>query len=222
MNGEYAALAARVRASLADVDRVVARAELLSRRAQESGDDGFWDGVALNLHGFYAGLEQVFIDIARTIERAVPPGTSWQRLLVLQLSAEVARVRPAVLSSATRQCLDEYRGFRHIVRNVYTFNLRLPRRRDRRSQRLRRLPRKCGPGRRARRRLAGLIDSCHSQFGPLCYGLTEKPAWKHPASAEAMKGGGSCRRRTFVLQCRYGHEQDPLVHLRIAVAGGSV
>jgi hypothetical protein len=30
-------------------------------------------------------------------------------------------VRPAVISNGTRQVLDEYRGFRHIVRNVYTF-----------------------------------------------------------------------------------------------------
>lgn len=40
------------------------------------------------------------------------------------MSSEVPGVRPAVVSSATRQCLDEYCGFGHIVRNVYTFNLR--------------------------------------------------------------------------------------------------
>jgi hypothetical protein len=124
MNGEYAALAARLRTSLSDVDRVVARAEALSRRAQETGDDGFWDGVALNLHGFYAGLEQIFEDIARTLEGSLPTGSTWHQALLLQLSSEVADLRPAVLSTATRQCLDEYRSFRHIVRNVYTFNLR--------------------------------------------------------------------------------------------------
>ncbi len=133
MNGEYAALAARVRASLADVDRVVARAETLTRRAQETGDDGFWDGVALNLHGFYAGLEQVFEDIARTLEGSIPADSSWHQALLLQMSAGVTGLRPPVLSSATRQCLDEYRSFRHtpalasgasVVRNVYTFNLR--------------------------------------------------------------------------------------------------
>jgi hypothetical protein len=124
VNGEYAALAARLRASLADLERVVARAELLRRRAQETGDDGFWDGVALNLHGFYAWIEQIFEDIARTLEGSIPPGSTWRQALLLQMSSEVAGVRPAVISAATRQCLDEYRGFRHIVRNVYTFNLR--------------------------------------------------------------------------------------------------
>ena len=33
-------------------------------------------------------------------------------------------MRPAVISRETRRCLEEYRGFRHVVRNVYTFNLR--------------------------------------------------------------------------------------------------
>ncbi|PDW03612.1 hypothetical protein CJ255_08050 [Candidatus Viridilinea mediisalina] len=32
--------------------------------------------------------------------------------------------RPAVISREVRFCLDEYRGFRHVVRHIYTFNLR--------------------------------------------------------------------------------------------------
>jgi hypothetical protein len=30
-------------------------------------------------------------------------------------------VRPAVISTRTREALEDYRGFRHVVRNVYTF-----------------------------------------------------------------------------------------------------
>lgn len=33
------------------------------------------------------------------------------------------KLRPAVISHTTRDSLDEYRGFRHVVRNVYAFNL---------------------------------------------------------------------------------------------------
>ncbi|MDW8325468.1 MAG: hypothetical protein RMK99_02775 [Anaerolineales bacterium] len=40
------------------------------------------------------------------------------------MSTELTGIRPAVLSQSTRLCLDEYREFRHVVRNVYTFNLR--------------------------------------------------------------------------------------------------
>jgi hypothetical protein len=40
------------------------------------------------------------------------------------MSDEIKGVRPAVIDSGTRKCLDEYRGLRHVVRNVYAFNLR--------------------------------------------------------------------------------------------------
>jgi len=39
------------------------------------------------------------------------------------MAAAISNVRPAVLHAETRDHLDRYRGFRHIVRNVYTFNL---------------------------------------------------------------------------------------------------
>lgn len=119
----YAVVAARIEAELADLDRVISRAELLWTKSQQSGDDGFLDGVALNLHGFYAGVEHIFEDIARSIDASAPGGSDWHRALLLQMSAAVDGLRPAVISRETRFCLEEYRGFRHIVRNIYTFNL---------------------------------------------------------------------------------------------------
>jgi predicted component of type VI protein secretion system len=84
-----------------------------------SGDDLYLDGVALNLHGFYAGLERLFQLIAATIDGDVPQGANWHTLLLEQMTSEVPLMRPAVISADTRHALDEYRGFRHIVRNVY-------------------------------------------------------------------------------------------------------
>jgi hypothetical protein len=46
-------------------------------------------------------------------------------VLLEQMVAEVPSVRPALISEETRQMLDEYRGFRHIVRNVYAFRFDL-------------------------------------------------------------------------------------------------
>ncbi|HBY94675.1 MAG: hypothetical protein M5U01_01930 [Ardenticatenaceae bacterium] len=121
---EYSTLAGRIRQALADVERVVNRAEELLAKARRTGDDGYMDGVALNLHGFYAGVERIFEDIARGLGEGVPMGPDWHRELLLQMSAEIDEVRPAVTRRETRYCLEEYRGFRHVVRNVYTFNLR--------------------------------------------------------------------------------------------------
>ena len=124
MNAIYATLAGRIRQSMLDLERVVARAAILMDKARTSGDDDYLDGVALNVHGFYAGVERIFEDIARTLEQRVPDGPEWHQDLLLQMSAEIVSVRPAVLSQETRHCLEEYRGFRHVVRNVYAFNLR--------------------------------------------------------------------------------------------------
>jgi hypothetical protein len=127
MNADYVALAGRVRQSLHDLSHVVARAAQLMDRYHRANDDGFLDGVALNLHGFYGGVERIFEDIARTVDRSIPGGPDWHHSLLLQMSADVVGVRPVVISNDTRYCLEEYRGFRHVVRNVYTFNLRASR-----------------------------------------------------------------------------------------------
>jgi hypothetical protein len=124
VSGEYPALAGRIREALAELERVIGRAEELANKAGRTGDDGYWDGVALNLHGFYAGIERIFEDIGRTMEGSVPDSADWHRDLLLQMSAEMSGVRPAVIGRDTRHSLDEYRAFRHVVRNVYAFNLR--------------------------------------------------------------------------------------------------
>jgi hypothetical protein len=130
MTDRNAAIAARLQAELADLKRVVDRTVYLLDKAQDQNDDDYLDGVALNLHAFYAGVERIFEEIASEIDRSLPTGAEWHRNLLLQMSAEISNARPAVIQQATRDCLDEYRGFRHVVRNVYTFNLRPSRLRE--------------------------------------------------------------------------------------------
>ncbi|MEK7785358.1 MAG: hypothetical protein AAB658_08045 [Chloroflexota bacterium] len=124
MNEEHLALARRISEALADLERAIARAEELRGKAMHTGDDGYWDGVALNLHGFYSGVEGILEDIAQVVDRKVPSGADWHRRLLTQMTEELPDTRPAVIATETFRCLDEYRGFRHVVRNVYAFNLR--------------------------------------------------------------------------------------------------
>jgi hypothetical protein len=124
MKPQYTALIGRIDQALVDLARVVQRAELLLNKARQNNDDGYLDGVALNLHSFYSGVEAIFEDIARNLEGTLPSGPNWHQELLLQMSAALGSLRPAVIRIETRYCLDEYRGFRHVVRNVYTFNLR--------------------------------------------------------------------------------------------------
>ncbi len=93
------------------------------QRAQSSADDYYVDSVALNLHGFYSGLERIFAMIATAVDMNLPEGNQWHYQLLQQMTQEIPGVRPAVISEETCALLDEYRGFRHVVRNVYALEL---------------------------------------------------------------------------------------------------
>jgi hypothetical protein len=114
-------LAGRIRENLNELDRVIERINEGWQRAKTTGDDYYLDGVALNLHGFYSGLERIFELIAEVVDQSVPQGENWHQKLLQQMAAEIPNVRPAVISETVFQQLNEYRGFRHIVRNVYTY-----------------------------------------------------------------------------------------------------
>jgi hypothetical protein len=119
----YRTIAGRIRSELRELDRVVERTARIWRQASTSADDYYLDATALNLHGFYAGLERVFEIVGEGIDQARPTGSSWHQELLRQMSAEIPGVRPPVISVDSRDRLDRYRGFRHVVRNVYTYNL---------------------------------------------------------------------------------------------------
>ena len=85
---ERLALAGRIRAALEEVKTTVNRTVMLAEKARLSGDDDYWDGVALNLHGFYSGVEQIFDDIARTIDGACLR-REWHTSLLRQMTVEM-------------------------------------------------------------------------------------------------------------------------------------
>ncbi|MBW1728564.1 MAG: hypothetical protein JRI94_14305 [Deltaproteobacteria bacterium] len=121
MTGRLLGLADRIRDEIVELTRIVDRVRGGWQRSQQSEDDLYLDSVALNLHGFYGGLERLFELVASTVDGSVPQGANWHRLLLEQMASEIRQERPAVISAKTITALDEYRGFRHIVRNVYTF-----------------------------------------------------------------------------------------------------
>jgi len=57
---ELGGLANRIRQELDELERVVNRIREGWDRARRSNDDFYLDAVALNLHGFYSGLERIF------------------------------------------------------------------------------------------------------------------------------------------------------------------
>lgn len=125
----YRLLAERLKSELESLARIVERAEnALSRAADQPQDKQFFvASAAFDLHGFYSGLERLFEIVAGDVDDNRPSGPNWHRDLLAQMSLAVPEVRPAVLSSDALSALSEYLEFRHVVRNVYTFNLKTER-----------------------------------------------------------------------------------------------
>jgi hypothetical protein len=121
----YQVLAQRIRDELEELEHILQRAERAWRAAAraEPDQDMFIDSAALSLHGFYAGLERLLEAIALQLDGAIPKGAAWHRDLLDQMTMNLSGLRPPVISDTTLHALDEYRRFRHVVRNVYAEHL---------------------------------------------------------------------------------------------------
>ena len=71
------------------------------------------------LHDFYNGAERVFERIAAELNGGVPNAANWHQQLVANMALAIPGLRPAVIDDDLRNRLAEYRGFRHLFRNVY-------------------------------------------------------------------------------------------------------
>ncbi|WP_008314701.1 hypothetical protein [Leptolyngbya sp. PCC 6406] len=119
----YAVLIGEIHQDLADLEQILANTQALMAKVQATGDRDYLGTIALNLHGFYSGAERIFREVALSIDDTLPEGSDWHRRLLRQMASEVPDVRPRLLEDATLKSLNELCAFRHVVRNVYTFEL---------------------------------------------------------------------------------------------------
>ncbi len=125
----YRIMAERIRNELTALEKVVDRVEGALQRSEQMPQDReyFLAAAALDIHSFYSGLERIFELIAVEMDTSKPSGSQWHRDLLAQMRLNVSGVRPPVLSDEVYNFLDEYREFRHVIRNVYSFDLRTER-----------------------------------------------------------------------------------------------
>ncbi|AEE91028.1 MAG: hypothetical protein GXW90_03835 [Tepidanaerobacter acetatoxydans] len=122
MINRYLTLSARIKQEMSEIHSSVERAKAAWEKAYSQSDSLLLDSAALNLHDFYGGLERLFQLIAENMDGTIPTGASWHQELLRQMTADIPKIRPAVIDVDLRSKLDDYRAFRHIVRNVYAHN----------------------------------------------------------------------------------------------------
>ncbi len=125
MTAPYQALAQRIRSEISDLDRTVAAIDRHWHRVVEasSDQDAYQNSVALNLHSFYSGLERILELVALELDGGTLGGDAWHSELLRQMTLDLVGTRPPVLARQTAVRLDDYRKFRHRIRNIYATNL---------------------------------------------------------------------------------------------------
>ncbi len=74
------------------------------------------------LHNFYSGCENMFRRIAAFFENDIGTDT-WHADLLRRMKLNVEGYRPAVIDDELYRLLQDFRGFRHVFRNAYSFEL---------------------------------------------------------------------------------------------------
>lgn len=117
--------AALIERAISDLDAICREAAPAAERLKKSPNDVITVmGCGGLLHGFYSAFETLMRDAADALNGRVPQGEAWHARLLDQLSVEVPGMRPAMFTPEIRDRLDEYRGFRHVYRNLYVFSLK--------------------------------------------------------------------------------------------------
>ncbi len=118
---EFPVLVAEINAELKNLEKLVQR---LATQQGRVDDEEISESAALRLHNFYTGCERIFKLIATEVNGVLSQSLDWHKRLLNQVALEVAGIRPAVISAETRNDLEELLNFRHVVRNIYSFELK--------------------------------------------------------------------------------------------------
>jgi hypothetical protein len=75
------------------------------------------------LHNLYCALEDVFREVAQTFENHIEDPSRYHRELLRRMHCEIPQIRPPLLTSRSYAILNELRGFRHVFRHAYDYEL---------------------------------------------------------------------------------------------------
>lgn len=124
MASEFREIALDIEVELGKLARLREEIEEVSQLIDTSPELApvFYENQAFKLHNFYNGCERIFRIVASELNGALPTGYDWHKRL-LERMAVAHQGRPALISSETARLLEKYLAFRHVVRNIYGFEL---------------------------------------------------------------------------------------------------
>jgi hypothetical protein len=121
MTVKYLVIKDEIAEELAKLEKLVKK--ILDAKQKYGGSEVYTDFAAVNLQAYYTGIERIFRKVAKKIDGGIPESERWHKDLLEQVAIEIPQVRPAVITKSLRDELLDYLAFRHLIRNVYPFDI---------------------------------------------------------------------------------------------------
>jgi hypothetical protein len=116
------ALARKITLEVENIDRLFADSKPLFDLCKIRQPDFIEaSAIALILHSFYNGVENILLLIAK-YENKVPSGTNWHTQLFDQAFLATEK-RDALFTDDNKMSLKEYLTFRHFIRHAYAYSI---------------------------------------------------------------------------------------------------
>ncbi|WP_010253413.1 hypothetical protein [Treponema primitia] len=109
---------------ISQIDETVSDAEPLIKLCKAKKPDLIeCSAVALLLHSFYNGIENILLTIMKYKENGSLNGSKWHTEL-LDNAFEAMNNRSAIFRNEIKETLQDYLSFRHFVRHTYGFRIK--------------------------------------------------------------------------------------------------
>lgn len=97
--------------------------KLAVRKKASKRDPIAFEGVGFQLHNLYSAFEDLFRLVATHFENHISEQGGWHKELLKRMATDIPGVRPPFISAQAQAILDELRGFRHVFRHSYLYDL---------------------------------------------------------------------------------------------------
>lgn len=119
----FAKLATKLDRAAHELGKIDEYLDSIKDAAQPANGWARGSALALGVHNIYNGIEDVMLSLANDVDGYVPAGEAAHQDLLDQMSASIEGKRPALIDAALYSQLVELKGFRHVVRHRYGFDL---------------------------------------------------------------------------------------------------
>ncbi|MEK7727541.1 MAG: hypothetical protein AAB354_03965 [candidate division KSB1 bacterium] len=103
------------------IDKVYRKIAARKKAAQH--DPIAFESLAYQLHNLYSAFEDLFKTVAQHFENHISDKGGWHKELLKRMATNIPGIRPALIGAQSHELLEDLRGFRHVFRHAYLYEL---------------------------------------------------------------------------------------------------